>query len=134
MNDPLSKLASAQRSMAAAERAAAIAKRHMNAAESDLEYVQWKEAFERAERDKEAARRAASRASIHAPSPEELEDGDPMPWGKHAGTPLQDVPASYFNWLWRVEPDREMRVLSDPVFAYIKRNLPALRREFQGEW
>ena len=120
--------------MAAAEHAAQVAKRHMQRAESDAEYERWKDAFERAERDREAARRKASRASIHTKPVTELDDADPMPWGKHAGTPMQDVPASWFNWLWRVEPDRELRVLNDPVFDYIKRNLPALRREFQGEW
>lgn len=28
-----------------------------------------------------------------------LTDQDPMPFGKHKGTPLQDVPASYLAWL-----------------------------------
>lgn len=28
-------------------------------------------------------------------------DTDPMPFGKHKGEPLQDVPASYLAWLWR---------------------------------
>lgn len=30
-----------------------------------------------------------------------LTDTDPMPFGKHKGEPLQDVPASYLAWLWR---------------------------------
>lgn len=28
-------------------------------------------------------------------------DTDPMPFGKHRGEPLQDVPARYLAWLWR---------------------------------
>lgn len=29
-----------------------------------------------------------------------LIDTDPMPFGKHRGEPLQDVPARYLAWLW----------------------------------
>lgn len=29
-----------------------------------------------------------------------LDDMDPMPFGKHAGRPMQDVPAQYLHWLW----------------------------------
>jgi len=29
-----------------------------------------------------------------------LKDTDPMPFGKHKGIPMQDVPASYLAWLW----------------------------------
>ena len=29
-----------------------------------------------------------------------LTDTDPMPFGKHKGEPMQDVPASYLRWLW----------------------------------
>jgi hypothetical protein len=29
-----------------------------------------------------------------------LNDTDPMPWGLHQGTPMQDVPARYMFWLW----------------------------------
>ena len=31
---------------------------------------------------------------------EMLCDSDPMPFGKHKGIPMQDVPASYLHWLW----------------------------------
>ena len=27
-------------------------------------------------------------------------DTDPMPFGKHKGVPLQDVPPSYLEWMW----------------------------------
>ena len=30
----------------------------------------------------------------------QLQDGDAMPFGKHRGVPMQDVPASYPHWLW----------------------------------
>jgi len=29
-----------------------------------------------------------------------LEDGDPMPFGKHKDEPMVDVPARYLVWLW----------------------------------
>jgi len=29
-----------------------------------------------------------------------LTDTDPMPFGKHKGELMQDVPASYLRWLW----------------------------------
>lgn len=29
-----------------------------------------------------------------------LNDTDPMPFGKHKGEPMQDVPARYLQWLW----------------------------------
>ena len=29
------------------------------------------------------------------------EDNDPMPFGKHEGEPLADVPARYLVWLWQ---------------------------------
>lgn len=54
----------------------------------------------------------------------ELTDESPMPWGKHKGKPMKDVPIDYLNWLWW-----QGGYLSDPVFAYIQRNLPALRKE-----
>ena len=28
-----------------------------------------------------------------------LTDSDLMPWGKHKGTPMSDVPAGYLAWL-----------------------------------
>ena len=30
----------------------------------------------------------------------QLQDTDPMPWGKWKGKPMQDVPADYLFWLW----------------------------------
>lgn len=57
-------------------------------------------------------------------------DDTPMPFGVYAGTPLFQVPASHFHWLWTQRP------VCDPLLeAYIKTNLPALRTEHpDGIW
>lgn len=62
----------------------------------------------------------------------ELQDTDPMPFGKHKGQPMQDVPASYLHWLWSngKEHDKQCRVAD-----YIRRNLHALSVEYSdGIW
>ena len=62
----------------------------------------------------------------------ELTDVSPMPWGKHKGTPMQDVPAIYFWWLWTNGKAQDQRC---PVAAYIRRNLSALKQEHtDGIW
>jgi len=56
-----------------------------------------------------------------------LEDLDPMPFGKHRGVPMQDVPVRYLHWLYT-----EGGASSDtrcPVADYIRRNLHALKVE-----
>lgn len=55
-----------------------------------------------------------------------LEDWDVMPFGKHKNRPMQDVPASYFHWLWTQgkKDDKEC-----PVADYIRRNISALKQE-----
>jgi hypothetical protein len=62
-----------------------------------------------------------------------LTDTDKMPWGKHKDTPMQDVPASYFFWLWTEagkEHDKQC-----PVADYIRRNLDVLKQEHtDGIW
>lgn len=67
-----------------------------------------------------------------------LNDTDPMPFGKHKGTPMQDVPASYLHWLWTQNNGRDQRtqmLSSDPVLDYIRRNLSALKLEHRdGLW
>jgi hypothetical protein len=59
----------------------------------------------------------------------ELQDTDLMPFGKFAKTktPMQDVPASYFQWLWsnRLKDDHQ-----SPVADYIRRNKLALSQEY----
>lgn len=66
----------------------------------------------------------------------QLQDTDKMPFGKHQGTPMQDVPASYFFWLWTNERDpMSHKVKVDPVAAYIQRNMGALQKEHpDGIW
>lgn len=60
-----------------------------------------------------------------------LDDLDPMPFGKHKGEPMQDVPARYLHWLWGEKKDDK----TDPVVDYIRRNLSALKQEYKdGIW
>jgi Putative quorum-sensing-regulated virulence factor len=61
-----------------------------------------------------------------------LQDTDPMPFGKHKGKPMQDVPASYLHWLWSngAKEDHD-----NSVPDYIRRNLDALKQEYKdGVW
>lgn len=61
-----------------------------------------------------------------------LEDTDVMPFGKHKGEPMQDVPARYLHWLWN-EGKKDDK--TDPVADYIRRNLNALKQEYKdGIW
>jgi len=66
----------------------------------------------------------------------QLTDTDAMPWGKHAGVHMQDVPASYLHWLWTNERDpMSCKTKADPVAAYIERNLTVLKKEHpDGIW
>ena len=55
-----------------------------------------------------------------------------MPFGKHAGTPMQDVPASYLHWLWTQGKCSDHKC---PVGNYIRANLNALKLEHpDGIW
>lgn len=65
-----------------------------------------------------------------------LHDTDPMPFGRHKGTPMQDVPASYFHWLWTNEKDpMRLKTKVDPVAAYIRDSLDVLKKEYEdGIW
>ena len=56
----------------------------------------------------------------------QLSDLDPMPFGKHKGTPMQDVPANYLHWLWCNGKEGDK---SCPVADYIRRNLSVLKSE-----
>lgn len=61
-----------------------------------------------------------------------LEDTDLMPFGKHKGVPMQDVPASYLHYLWTngLSENRE-----SPVGQYIWTNLRSLKQEYaDGIW
>ena len=51
-----------------------------------------------------------------------------MPFGKHQGTPMQDVPASYLHWLYTND-------VQGKVLRYIKENLNELKLNFSdGIW
>jgi len=61
-----------------------------------------------------------------------LDDLDLMPWGRHQGKPMQDVPASYLHWLWC---NGKCQDKTWPVADYIRRNLVALKMEHpDGLW
>lgn len=66
----------------------------------------------------------------------QMADSDLMPFGKYKGTPMEQVPASYFHWLWTNERDPMSRKAStDRVADYISRNLSALKQEHEdGIW
>lgn len=57
-------------------------------------------------------------------------DDDKMPFGKHRGEQLCDVPATYLHWLWTQRP------ISDKSLEnYIYNNIDALRKEHpDGIW
>ena len=60
-------------------------------------------------------------------------DLTPMPWGMHAGIPMQDVPASYMFWLWSSRGFEHDMV--NPVAIYIRDNLSAFEQEYEdGIW
>lgn len=56
-----------------------------------------------------------------------MNDQSPMPFGKHAGEPMEKVPVSYLHWFW--ENADEDRDDSGEVLDYIKRQMRALERE-----
>lgn len=61
-----------------------------------------------------------------------LDDLDPMPFGKHKGIPMQDVPPSYLFWLWSNGKEHDKQC---PVADYIRRNLDVLQTEYpDGIW
>lgn len=53
-----------------------------------------------------------------------LKDTDPMPYGKHKGIAMANVPASYLLWLYDncYNPD---------IRAYIRDNMDALKQEIK---
>ena len=60
-----------------------------------------------------------------------LTDTSKMPFGKHAGTMMQEVPASYLHYLWTNGMESDM----SPVAIYIRTNLEALKSEYKnGIW
>lgn len=56
---------------------------------------------------------------------ETLQDDSFMPFGKHKGVRMMDVPASYFHYLWH----NGMKAESTSVADYIRRNVDVLKEE-----
>jgi uncharacterized protein (DUF3820 family) len=54
-----------------------------------------------------------------------LTDSSPMPFGKHRGKRMEDVPASYLLWLW----DDGHWQQPGPLHEYIKESFAALMKE-----
>ncbi len=63
-----------------------------------------------------------------------LTDTDPMPFGKHKGKAMRDVPPSYFRWLWNSGmKDKEGAYKN--VANYVHENLTGLQAEDpDGVW
>lgn len=60
-----------------------------------------------------------------------MEDTDLMPFGKHKGEMMRDVPAPYLHWAFT----NSVSIDYPTVHAYIEENLGALEREYpQGIW
>ena len=54
-----------------------------------------------------------------------MTDESLMPFGKHKGKPLADVPDDYFLYLWR-QPDFAANRRSE-LYQYIKENMDAIQ-------
>lgn len=54
-----------------------------------------------------------------------LNDTDAMPFGKHQGIPMKEVPVEYLHYLWH----NGLKTEQKPVAQYIRRCLPALKKE-----
>ena len=60
-----------------------------------------------------------------------LTDTCPMPFGKHKGEPMQDVPARYFHYLWTNGVKEEKGSVHD----YIEESIHALEMDYpDGIW
>ncbi len=59
-----------------------------------------------------------------------MKDTDKFPFGKYKGKAIQDVPASYLNWLWHNWKGESLSNDNQrDVRDYIERNLDALKIE-----
>ena len=52
-----------------------------------------------------------------------MKDTDPMPYGKHQGIAMANVPAEYLLWLYKEKK------ASKPVKQYIEDNMDVLKKE-----
>jgi hypothetical protein len=63
----------------------------------------------------------------------ELGDGDPMPFGKHAGVRMDQVPDHWMFWYWSKAGGENK--FECPVAGYIRRNLAAFEKDYpDGIW
>jgi len=58
------------------------------------------------------------------PRVKQLMDSDPMPFGKYKGTKMEDVPASYLDWL-------DGEGVQGAVADYIRRNRDVIHSELE---
>lgn len=56
-----------------------------------------------------------------------LTDISVMPFGMYKGKPMQDVPVTYFHWLWHNAKGNKQDLVD--VILYIKENLDVLKLE-----
>lgn len=54
-----------------------------------------------------------------------LSDTDAMPFGKHRGIPMKEVPVEYLHYLW----NNGLKTEQKPVANYIRRCLKGLKEE-----
>lgn len=67
------------------------------------------------------------------PQYKQMTDDSLMPFGKHKGKRMEDVPASYLHWWW-CESGR-FQIETSNVADYINRNLRTLEQEYpDGLW
>jgi hypothetical protein len=61
-----------------------------------------------------------------------LTDESPMPFGKHKGTEMSDVPADYLLWLGeQMAHEDSLPDWKKPVYDYIEDNYEALQKEVE---
>lgn len=59
-----------------------------------------------------------------------LTDESPMPFGKHKGTAMANVPADYLLWMWNKQGStKPFGEAAQAVMDYITENLEALKQE-----
>lgn len=63
--------------------------------------------------------------SFIKPSNTVLVDLSPMPFGKHKGKPMQDVPVEYLHYLWH----NGLKYEHSNVAEYIRKNIDVLQTE-----
>lgn len=57
-----------------------------------------------------------------------LKDDSIMPWGKHQGKKMANVPSSYLLWLYE-----EGKLKDKEVKAYVEDNLVVIRQQVKSE-